>query len=171
MSGEISGGGDPSVTAANFCGMVNGFWNGGSGTGGGDCFVLGGSAFGHAACTENHEDAHVTEYIPLLNAELALLVAKASMTAIPMGNPPSQSCAAALSARQAAITADVNTAYTNATSAWAAQGEGTNGFNAEFPCATNVARSICQWAQTDPGVDVDTCATCADGALGTMYTD
>ncbi|MEE9296705.1 MAG: thrombospondin type 3 repeat-containing protein [Phycisphaerae bacterium] len=170
---EITGGGDPDVTAANFCGLVDGFWNGGNGDGGGDCFVLGGTAYGQPACTELHEDVHVAEYVPFLNAELAVLLTRPSIAPIPMdGNPPSQSCAQAEAARTAAITADVNTAYANATTAWVAQGHSTGApYAAEFPCATNVANSICQWAEDQATIDVDTCATCQNGALGVAYTD
>ncbi len=171
---EISGGGDPNVTAANFCDMVNGFWNGGSGDGGGDCFriVPGGIIYGHAACVENHEDAHVLEYEELLAAELEMLKAQDSMAPIDItGDPPMPTCEQAKADRTEDITADVNMAYQDTTTAWALQGEGMNGWAAEFPCARDVARSICQWAEDDPVIDVDACTTCADGSLGVVYTD
>ena len=122
---HVSGGGDPTVTPANFCGMANGFWNGGVANANSGNFRIGGTAYGNTVGVELHEDAHVAEYVLLLNNELAPLLNSASMAPIPMdGNPPSQSCAQAESARTAAITADVNTAYETATINWDALGEG-----------------------------------------------
>ena len=166
---EITDGNDSDVTQSNFCTLVNGFYNGGSGDGGGDCFISGGSMYGNSGCVENHEDAHFQLFYGRATGhEENLLLSRPSMNdiVIDCNDATTTTCQAAKSARVAAITTDVETAFDNAWWWMAAQDE-PPAWAAEFPCAENLAKSICQRAQDEPTWDVDTCAQCVTWG----YTD
>jgi hypothetical protein len=166
---EIADGSDPDITQANFCTLVNGFYNGGSGDGGGDCFSSGANKYGNSGCVENHEDKHFQIFYDRATGyEENVLLSKSSMNdiIIDCSNSNTTTCQAAKSARQAAIESDVDEAFDNAWTYTVAQGE-PPAWAAEFPCAENLAKSICQRAKDEPTWDVDTCAQCVTWG----YTD
>jgi len=166
---EIENGNDSDVTQSNFCTFVNGFYNGGSGNGGGDCFSSGGTTYGNSGCVEDHEDKHFELFYDRATGyEENALLQKSSMNdmTIDCSDSDTTTCQAAKSAREAAITADVEEAFDNAWWWMSAQDE-PPAWAAEFPCAENLAKSICQRAQNEPSWDVDTCAQCVTWG----YTD
>jgi len=147
------------ITKANFCSLVDGFHNGGSGDGGGDCFVTGGTTYGCSSITVTHENTHVQEMRDALAAEVALLAARPSMQPLAVTCPDMDTCAKAVAARNAAISADVALHYAAANATWLPIPE-TGPWASEFPAATDLAKKVCERARDEAGWDVDGCAQC-----------
>ena len=135
---EITNGNDPDLNANNYCGIVNGFRNHA-------CVTVGGTKYGHASCTEIHEDCH---YAFMENdvetTEEGWLEARNSMSdmTIDCSNSNTTTCQAAKSARESSILTDLAQAYDNAWDYMDAQGESPC-YNAAASCYEGVADSIC----------------------------
>ena len=123
------------VTASNYCGIVNSYWNeNGCGTG-----------YSTSTCVQIHEDNHYSRfYSYLTNDAKQWLLNKPSMTmAIDCSQSYTHTCDSARAARQGTITSDVQMAYWLA---WYSSSDEGPAIAAARSCFREYAEQICHEA-------------------------
>jgi len=149
----ITDGNDPDLTQANYCAIVDNFWNDNG------CAVVGGNQYSNATCIEIHEDKHFQLFYDRATGyEEDLLLQKISMSdmTIDCGNSNTTTCQAAKNAREAAITADVQNAYDSAYVWMYNQGEAP-AVEAARLCFRELAELICKYAFAKGWPECDAC--------------
>jgi hypothetical protein len=160
------------ITADTYCAFAGSFNN--TANNGCNTYQIGGetACYSRANCIALHEAMHLQIQQLALELESSILCEGSGTQAIPVtGNPPSPTCEDARSMRMSLIQSQVERVYFNAALAMDEAGEDPAEAAAR-DCFFDVARSICQWAQDDPNIDVDACAVCAGpNNLGHNYHD